>query len=188
VASSKDDTVWFFTRGILVKEARKVAGVAKVVRGGANGYGGQVAISQRWMATSWTTSLIEISNRDGDKGQPGCDGEGGKNGKAGRSAGDHGYIDCMVWFEPLYFHDDNLDVEYYDSVNDRRVWCPYKNKYAEIVRKSPETIIIQQSKNEEKNKLKHTTYAMNHRSDKILSRYDLLREKISSEFHDFVVT
>jgi hypothetical protein len=39
------------------------------------------------------------------------------------------------------------------SVDDRRVWCPYKNKYAEIVRKSPKTRTIQQSENEEKNKI-----------------------------------
>jgi hypothetical protein len=70
-------------------------------RGGANGYGGQVYITTL-DGKKLTTSLIEISNRDGDKGKSGRDGKGGKNGKAGRSAGDHGYVDCMVWFEPLY--------------------------------------------------------------------------------------
>jgi hypothetical protein len=152
--------------------------------GGANGYGGQVTV-KTLDGSKLETSLIEISNRDGDKGKSGRDGKGGKNGKAGRSAGDHGYVDCMVWFEPLYFHDDNLNVEYHNTVNDKRVWCPYKNKYAEIVRKSPETIKIQQSENEEKNEIEQR-YESSVRQNPVT--YEILRQEVLSEFYDFVVT
>jgi hypothetical protein len=135
---------------------------------GEGGFPGQVDV----MMTIKTrkTSLAEFLSK-GKTRKAAADGSPGRRGKPGTSALDVGYTDSGAWSAPVIFHPANYKISYYDSDSSDRVWCGYKDKYANITRVSGSKPAIEnpaeQTRVDNRNRNQRTPASMSQRKNPV---------------------
>ncbi|XP_065556502.1 uncharacterized protein LOC136024893 isoform X1 [Artemia franciscana] len=99
--------------------------------GGQGGYAGKIIV-RNLGNSSQGCGIMKNTNQ----GREGENGKGGLYGIHGKNGWDMGYLDYQFWKEVKFCgknQNSKCTLEYYDYDDvSGRVWCPYKNKYADI--------------------------------------------------------
>jgi hypothetical protein len=97
--------------------------------GGQGGYVGEITVKNLESTQEFNVIISTKQGEEGGRGRGGLYGNHGKNGW------DMGYMDYQFWKETQFYgqyENRKLTLEYYRKDRSDRVWCPFKDRYADI--------------------------------------------------------